>query len=204
MTSHKAQDGTGTTGVILAGGRARRMGGEDKGLVNLAGRPMAAWILERLAPQCDTLIINANRNAARYRQLGAPVIADGIEDYAGPLAGMAAALATVSTPWIVTVPCDGPFLSPDLVTRLHAARLRDDAELAVAHDGERMQPVYALLPTALNHSLEAFLAAGGRKIDRWYAEHRVALADFSDATDTFVNVNTPEDRDEVEKQLSAA
>lgn len=189
------------TGVILAGGRARRMGGEDKGLVEIAGRPMVAWILDRLAPQVDDVLINANRNQERYAAFGIAVVGDTMPDFAGPLAGMAAALAQADTPWIATVPCDGPFLPADLVSRLQAACEREQAEIAVAHDGERMQPVYALIPTALRASLEAFLQAGERKIDLWYARHRLALADFSDQRDTFVNVNTPEQRDAVEQRL---
>lgn len=189
------------TGVILAGGRARRMGGEDKGLVEIAGRPMVAWILERLAPQVDAVLINANRNQDRYAALGVPVVGDTMPDFAGPLAGMAAALAQAATPWIATVPCDGPFLPADLVSRLQAACERERAEIAVAHDGERMQPVYALIPAALRGSLEGFLQAGERKIDLWYARHRLALADFSDRRDTFVNINTPQERDAVELRL---
>lgn len=192
------------TGVILAGGMARRMGGQDKGLIELAGRPMAAWILERLAPQVGGVIINANRNLERYADLGAPVVPDTLPDFSGPLAGMAAALSQAETPWIATVPCDGPFVPPDLVERLLRACAEQGAELAVAHDGERLQPVFALIPIALRPSLEDFLAEGGRKIDAWYARHAMALADFSDRRDTFVNVNTPEERDEVEQCLIAA
>lgn len=195
---------TDITGVILAGGLARRMGGQDKGLIELAGRPMAAWILDRLAPQVHGVIINANRNLQDYGRLGVPVVPDTLPDFSGPLAGMAAALACADTPWIVTVPCDGPFVPSDLVDRLVRARDEQQAELAVAHDGERLQPVFALIPATLRTSLEAFLAEGGRKIDAWYARHRMARADFSDRRDTFVNVNTPEERDEVEQCLIAA
>ena len=102
-------------------------------------------------------------------------------------------MAAVSTPWMVTVPCDGPFLAPDLVGRLCAALEREGAEIAVATDGARMQPVYALLPVALAPSLEAFLAEGERKIDLWYARHRVALADLSDRPESFANINSEAD-----------
>ncbi len=181
------------TGVILAGGKARRMGGEDKGLVEFAGRPLVEWVIDSLRPQVQTLVINANRNQDRYASYGYPVIADAMADFQGPLAGFSSALAAVRTPWIVTVPCDGPYPAPDLVQRLCNALAEQGAELAVASDGQRMQPVYALIPRALAPSLEAFLAAGERKIDRWYAQHRTALAEFADRPDCFANINSAED-----------
>lgn len=181
------------TGVILAGGRARRMGGLDKGLVPFAGRPLVEWVLDSLAPQVGTILINANRNGETYAALGHPVIEDRIEGFQGPLAGFASAMAAVSTPWIVTVPCDGPFLAPDLVERLCTALERGGAEIAVATDGVRMQPVYALLPVSLAPSLNAFLDEGERKIDLWYARHRVALADLSDRAESFANINSEAD-----------
>lgn len=181
------------TGVILAGGQARRMGGRDKGLVTFRGRPLVDWVVAGLRPQVAALVINANRNEQAYAALGYPVIADRIEGFQGPLAGFASAMAAASTPWIVTVPCDGPFLAADLVDRLCAALMHADAEIAVATDGKRMQPVYALLPVALGPSLQAFLAAGERKIDLWYAQHRVALADLSDRPESFANINSEED-----------
>ena len=181
------------TGVILAGGQARRMGGRDKGLVPFRGRALVEWVIAALKPQVAMLTINANRNQEAYASFGHPVIADQIDGFQGPLAGFASAMAAVSTPWIVTVPCDGPYPAPDLVERLCSALTRDSAELAVATDGVRMQPVYALLPVALAPSLNAFLAAGGRKIDLWYAQHRVALADLSDRPESFANVNSEAD-----------
>lgn len=182
------------TGVILAGGQARRMGGRDKGLVPFRGRPLVEWVIAALAPQVAALIINANRNRQAYEAFGYPVVADQIEGFQGPLAGFASAMAAVTTPWVVTVPCDGPFLAPDLVQRLVAALLSDGgAELAVATDGQRLQPVYALLPVALAPSLRGFLAAGERKVDLWYARHRVALADLGDRAESFANINSDED-----------
>jgi molybdenum cofactor guanylyltransferase len=181
------------TGVILAGGQARRMGGRDKGLVAFRGRPLVEWVVAALGPQVAALAVNANRNREAYEALGYPVIADQIEGFQGPLAGFASAMAASSTPWIVTVPCDGPFLAPDLVERLCAAMQGAGAEIAVATDGKRMQPVYALLPVALAPSLQAFLAAGERKIDLWYARHKVALADLSDRPESFANINSEDD-----------
>jgi len=181
------------TGVILAGGKARRMGGEDKGLVEFAGRTLVEWVIDNLGPQVQSLVINANRNRERYASYGYPVISDAMADFQGPLAGFSSALAAVQTPWIVTVPCDGPYPAQDLVQRLCSALAEQDAELAVASDGQRMQPVYALIPRVLAPSLDAFLAAGERKIDRWYAQHRTAVAEFADQPDCFANINTAED-----------
>ncbi|MEJ2344560.1 MAG: molybdenum cofactor guanylyltransferase MobA [Gammaproteobacteria bacterium] len=190
------------TGVVLAGGRARRMGGLDKGLVPLNGRPMIEYALHALRPQVADIVINANRNHSRYGAYGYRLIADQMGDYSGPLAGMASAMSIVTTPYVVTVPCDSPLIAPDLVERLQQALRAREADLAVAHDGQRMQPVFALLPVRLLDNLREFLAAGERKIDRWYAQHTVALADFSDAGEMFINVNTPEERDAVAAQVA--
>jgi molybdenum cofactor guanylyltransferase len=190
------------TGIILAGGQASRMGGVDKGLVELAGRPMVEYIIERLAPQTDKLLINANRSHARYGQYGLPVVADNFGEYEGPLAGMAAALGAMRTAWGVTVPCDSPLVPADLVERLWRGLAKENAELAVASGAGRLQPVFALLPASLLPSLQAYLARGERKIDRWYAQHRAAHVDFSDAPEAFLNVNTPDEHATLEAQLA--
>ncbi len=192
------------TGVLLAGGRARRMGGTDKGLIELAGRPLAAHALARLAPQVGRVLINANRNGEAYRALGAEVIADTIEGYLGPLAGLLAGMESAATELVVTAPCDSPFVPADLVARLSAARERDAAAIAVANDGERRQPVFVLAPTDLAGDLRDWLAAGGRKVDQWFARHRVADADFRDLPDAFRNINTPDERDAIAAELVAA
>jgi molybdopterin-guanine dinucleotide biosynthesis protein A len=189
------------TGVILAGGEARRMGGRDKGLVEVAGRPMIEYVLEALRPQVKTVMINANRNAGFYARYGVPVIADALAGFNGPLAGMASGMHAARTPMIITVPCDSPFVPNDLVQRLAAAKQDATAEIAVAHNGERMQPVFALLDTALLDSLEEFLGRGERKIDRWFAERRSTSVDFSDRPETFINVNTPEEASRVEAMI---
>ncbi|MCW8948885.1 MAG: molybdenum cofactor guanylyltransferase [Sedimenticola sp.] len=183
------------TAVILAGGMARRMGGEDKGLIDLDGRPLIAHVLERIQPQVDQVVINANRNLEQYARFGHPVISDTLSDFQGPLAGFLAVMQQVDTDFIVTLPCDGPCLPDNLIERLRKAQQAADADIAVAHDGNRMQPVYALIATRLQPSLEAFLQAGERKIDWWYAKHNTVTVDFSDAPDTFLNINTPEDRE---------
>lgn len=189
------------TGVILAGGRARRMGGVDKGLAPFAGRPLIEWVIDGLTPQVGNLLINANRNKDQYGSYGHPVISDASADFQGPLAGFVSAMAAAETQWIATVPCDGPFLAPELVARLCTAVDREQAEIAVATDGLRMQPVYALLPVSLAASLRQFLAEGERKIDLWYSRHRVALADLSDRPDSFVNINSRQDSARLERQV---
>ena len=185
------------TGIILAGGQARRMGGVDKGLVPFAGRPLIEWVIEGLRPQVNTLLINANRNLDSYAAYGLPVIGDLEPGFQGPLAGIHSAMQAARTDWIITVPCDGPYPAPDLVERLVAALRAADAELAVATDGVRIQPVHALLPVRLAASLADALSAGERKVDRWYARHRVAHADFSDRPDCFLNINTRAEADQL-------
>lgn len=192
------------TAVILAGGIGRRMGGQDKGLVELDGRPLIEHIIDALKPQVMTILINANRNQYRYASYGYPVITDTLANYQGPLAGFAAGLAAADTPHILTVPCDGPLLPPDFATRMTNALADGQAELAVAHDGTRLQPVYALLPRRLLPSLQDFLAEGERKIDLWYARHQLALADFSDCPEIFRNINTPADRDRLQQESKIA
>ena len=189
------------TGLVLAGGLGRRMGGEDKGLVELAGRPMVEHVLDALRPQVGTVLINANRNRDRYAAYGHPVIADSLEGYMGPLAGVLSALQHLKTEFLVTAPCDAPLVAPDLVRRLHAACVAAGADVVVATDGHRQQPVFLLLRAGVAPALEAYLAGGGRKIDAWFGQVRLAEADFSDATDTFVNVNDPDERRRIEVRL---
>ena len=188
------------TAVILAGGKGRRMDGKDKGLVELANRPLIEYVIDAIKPQVETIILNANRNQGQYSQYGYPVISDALLDYQGPLAGFISALKSSTTSHIVTLPCDGPFLPKDLVERLVLALTDSEAEIAVAHDGDRMQPVYSLIPTTLINSLSSFLDTGERKIDLWYKQHRVALADFSDCPEKFRNINTAEQRDRLQNE----
>lgn len=182
------------TGVLLAGGQGSRMGGVDKGLVTLRGRPMAQWVLERLAPQVDELIINANQNGERYAAFGYPVFGDRIGGFAGPLAGLHAALAVASHPLVATAPCDSPFLPEDLVERLHGALIAEAADIAVAYTFDQAHPVFCLCRREVLPHLSAFLEAGGRKIDRWYSTLKLARVSFDDQEDAFRNINT---RDEL-------
>ncbi|MCG8488224.1 MAG: molybdenum cofactor guanylyltransferase [Chromatiales bacterium] len=191
------------TAVILAGGRGSRMGGNDKGLVLLEGKPLIEHVITTIAPQVGHLLINANRNMADYQKFGYPVIRDELSGYQGPLAGIYSALEQISTPDLITVPCDGPRLPQDLVARLARAREAEAADIAVAHDGKRLQPVYALIAKKLRPSLKAYLDGGDRKIDLWYAQHKMATADFSDIPETFLNINTPEERNAFEQPQAA-
>jgi len=186
------------TGVILAGGQAKRMEGQDKGLVNLGNRPLIEWVIDSLEPQVGSLIINANRNFEIYHQYNLRIIADFYENYCGPLAGMASAMIKVKTPLMATVPCDSPFIPEDLITRLYQSLDKNKAEIAVAHNGDRMQPVFTLMKTSLSTSIKKFLENGERKIDKWFEKHKLAITDFSDKPDMFLNINTPEDLEMIE------
>lgn len=191
------------TGVLLAGGQGSRMGGVDKGLVELAGRPMAAHALARLAPQVDELIINANQNLEAWQAFGHPVFGDDIGGFAGPLAGLHAALARAQHPFVVTAPCDSPFLPADLVERLAAALHTADAQLAVAKTFDQPHPVFCLCRRDLTGHLGDFLAGGGRKIDRWYGTLKVVEVPFDDEEAAFRNINTRDELSAAEKDVPA-
>ncbi|HEY4637585.1 MAG TPA: molybdenum cofactor guanylyltransferase MobA [Burkholderiales bacterium] len=179
------------SGIVLAGGQGRRMGGVDKGLVHLRGKPMVAWVLERLAPQVGEIVINANQNLEAYAAFGHRVVPDEVGGFAGPLAGLHAGLAAVAHELAVTVPCDSPFLPADLVARLRAALGAN--ELAVAKTGDQPHPVFSLVRRSVHAHLGAFLAGGGRKIDAWYASLKVVEVPFDDEADAFRNINTREE-----------
>ena len=182
------------TGLILAGGKARRMGGQDKGLTEVNGQAMIIYAIKALKPQVSEILINANRNEEAYRQFGYPVFSDRLPDFQGPLAGIATAMERVTTRYLCTCPCDGPLLPNDLVARLYVRLTAQDSDIAVVHDGDRIQPVYALIDCKLRTSLQDFLLAGERKIDRWYDRHKLAKTDFSDKKNCFININTPADQ----------
>lgn len=189
-------DSKGITGVILAGGMGRRMGGVDKGLQVLRGRPMVAWVIDRLQPQVGSLIINANQNLERYGEFGCPVVPDRIPDFAGPLAGLHAALSAAQTPLVATAPCDSPFLPEDLIFRLFSALTAADADLAVARTFDQPHPVFCLCKRQVLPHLTEFLESGGRKIDRWYSTLKVVDVAFDDQPEAFENINT---RDELSR-----
>lgn len=166
------------------------MGGVDKGLTELRGRPMVEWVIERFCPQVDELLINANQNLDRYAAHGQRVIPDAIGGYAGPLAGLHRGLTEAEHDLVATVPCDSPFLPRDLVVRLFAAMQTENAELAVARTGDQLHPVFCLCRKNVLGSLTAFLEAGGRKIDAWYAALKVVEVPFDDQPEAFSNINT--------------
>ncbi|MFZ5556957.1 MAG: molybdenum cofactor guanylyltransferase MobA [Pseudomonadota bacterium] len=181
------------TGVVLAGGQGRRMGGVDKGLKPLRGRPMVEWVLARFAPQVDEVLINANQNVERYAAFGHRVAPDLVGGFAGPLAGLHRGLSEAAHPLVATAPCDSPFLPADLVARLRAALEAQDADLAVARTGDQPHPVFCLCRRSLKPHLEQFLETGGRKIDAWYGSLRVVEVAFDDEPEAFSNINTPEE-----------
>lgn len=195
-----------TVGVLLAGGLARRMGGGDKPLRTIGGRTILERVIARLAPQCEGLILNANGDPARFAAFGLPVVADTVEGFAGPLAGVLAALDWVSEhrpeiTWVLSAAADCPFLPRDLVAKLQDARQREDAQLAVAASGEQTHPVIGLWSVALREELRhALVAEDIRKIDRWTARYKLATVTWpAEPLDPFFNANTAEDITEAER-----
>ncbi|CAK3950693.1 MULTISPECIES: molybdenum cofactor guanylyltransferase MobA [Vibrio] len=182
---------TQTSWVILAGGQASRMGGKDKGLVELNGSPLIQYVINKLSQQDVSITINANRNLDSY-QAFAPVVSDFFPDYPGPLGGIHAGLKNASTDWVGFVPCDSPQISDDLVERFCSA-VKEDSDILVAHDGEFKQPVFTLFHKRVLPKLEAFLERGDRKIILLYKECVTEYVDFSDSPNCFVNLNTPEE-----------
>lgn len=179
--------------VILAGGQGRRMGGRNKGWVEYRDRPLIEHAIERLRPQATQLAISSNTNIDRYRALGFPVLTDSYPDYRGPLAGIAAAFAAFPDHMILCAPVDAPELPGDLERRLRQALDAGSAPAAIAHDGERLQPLFALLRPALAARLDRDLAGGSLAVGRWFREAGAVTVDFSDQPRAFANINTPED-----------
>ena len=195
-----------TLGVILAGGLARRMGGGDKPMRQIGGRTILDRVIARLKPQCDGLILNANGDPARFSNFGLPVIPDGVADFPGPLAGILAALdwAAANRPdiaWVLSAAADCPFLPRDLVARLQAARIEQDAQLAVAASDGQSHPVIGLWSVGLREELRhALVVEDIRKIDRWTARYRLATVEWpATPRDPFFNANTMEELAEAER-----
>jgi molybdopterin-guanine dinucleotide biosynthesis protein A len=197
-----------TLGLLLAGGLARRMGGGDKCLRPLGGRPMLAHIIERARPQVSALVVNANGDPARFVSFGFPVVADTIEGFAGPLAGVLtgmewAARHIPGAAWLSTFATDAPFFPRDLVARLHEAVARDGADMACARSDGQDHPVFGLWPVRLAADLRRAMEEGVRKVDVWTGRHKLAVADFSaQPFDPFFNANRPEDLAEAERLLA--
>ena len=183
----------GITVVVLAGGAGRRMGGQDKGLVEYRQQPLIAHVIDAMRLQSGKIVINANRNPEIYRQFGYPVVADTLSGFQGPLSGFLSAMEFVDSEYILTLPCDGPVVAADYLQRMAETLDTGDSDIVVASDGNRMQPVYALIPVQLRQDLQQFLEGGDRKIDLWYARHRTRLCEFSTDTGFFTNINTPDE-----------
>ena len=201
-----ASDAARVAGVLLAGGLSRRMGGGDKTLKPLSGRPVLAHVIDRVRPQVAALALNANGDPARFAEYGLPVVADTVEGFAGPLAGVLAGLdwaarAAPECRWLLSAPTDAPFLPKDLAERLVAASAR--AEVVVAASGGRSHPVAALWAMSLREALRAALARGIRKVEDFTRDHRLASVEFpTEPIDPFFNLNRLEDLDEAERLLN--
>ena len=197
-------------GLLLAGGKSRRMGGGDKCLRELAGRPILGHIIDRIRPQVSGLLLNANGDPERFAEFGLPVVADGVPDFAGPLVGVLAGLEWAAThapdaPWVLSVPTDAPFLPHDLARRLFHACDGHRADMACAASDGRSHPVVGLWPVRLARNLRRALVDDGiRKVDEWTAQYRLATVEFpADPIDPFFNTNRPEDLAEAERLLAA-
>ena len=190
------------TGLILAGGQAKRLGGQDKGLIQIANQSLVEHVMTRLKPQTAGILINANRNQPAYEQLGCPVIADGLPDFAGPLAGMLAGLQNMATEWLLTVPCDNPLLPDTFVKSMTDTANAQQCLLTLASCQGRLQPVYCLLHRSLQTSLSDFLAQGQHKVRDWIGQQAHCLAEFDDPQ-AFENINTPQQLAEAELNHAA-
>lgn len=187
------------TGVILAGGLGRRMGGIDKGLVNFHGAPIIFQVISRLMPQVDEILINANRETGRYAAFGYPVISDQISGFAGPLAGLHAGMLNAKNDFVLTVPCDSPLLPENLAERLMEALIHAQADIAIAQTGAQLHPVFCLCNKSLLPELTEYLLSGERKVETWVNRQKLAKVNFEDNPQAFANVNTPEELAALEK-----
>ncbi len=194
------------TGLILAGGRAQRMGGIDKGLIPFHGKALIEFAINRLKPQVSTILINSNRSITKYSHYGYPVLMDETPDFSGPLAGFSVGLKHCKTPYLLTSPCDSPLLPFDLAQKMAAELEGNNLELVFASSKEEdgkiwSQPVFCLMKSSLQDSLDAFLSKGDLKIDRWFKELRSGTVVFENPQ-AFANVNTPEELAALEKASS--
>ena len=181
---------TTVTGVILAGGLARRMNNQDKGLVHYKGRPLVSYAIAALSDVTDQIIINANRNRENYQAFGLPVVADQTDNFDGPLAGVLTAMIYTDADVLVVVPCDSPLIKAEHLHKLLAVRAENAADVVVAFDGVRLHPVFLAIKTSLKTSLENYLASGQRKVGYWLEQQKTVKADFSNEPEIFININT--------------
>ena len=173
--------------IILAGGRGARLGYQDKGLLHLGDRKLVEWVIEKIQPQVNEVVISANRNKDLYQTLGLPVISDILYPNFGPLAGILNALPAVQGPWVLTAPCDSPFLPLDLVARLKQA-LNNNNDIAVPLVGDRAQSAICLFNTSLHQNLKEFLASGHKKMEDWHSGLNRVLVPFENS-EAFLNIN---------------
>ncbi len=181
---------TTVAGVILAGGLARRMNNQDKGLVHYKGHPLVSYAIAALSDVTDQIIINANRNRENYQAFGLPVVADQTDNFDGPLAGVLTAMIYTDADVLVVVPCDSPLIKAEHLQKLLAVRAENSADVAVAFDGVRLHPVVLAIKTSLKTSLENYLASGQRKVGYWLEQQKTVKADFSNEPEIFININT--------------
>ena len=189
------------TGVVLAGGRGQRMGGLDKGLISYRGVPMAMQVLDVLQTVVDKVLISANRNRDIYESWGVQVVEDLSSGFDGPLAGLLAAMKAVDTPYVLTVPCDTPLLTQEVVERLCRAVEAEKRDLCVASQGDLWHPVFMVAHTRLMDDLKDYLEAGERRVRYWLMRHEPSLVDFSDCPDVFLNINSLEALDQLESKI---
>jgi molybdopterin-guanine dinucleotide biosynthesis protein A len=199
MTRHDRTDHN-ITGVILAGGGGRRMGGEDKGLLPLHGKTLVQHVIDRLAPQCHYLLINCSRNQQAYADFHYPLISDSMPGGLGPLAGLLSAMEVSQTPLVLSIPCDTPALPLDLVARMLNTLEESQADICTVSDGERLHPVILLARISLRDTLHAYLQGGARKVHDWFYSQAHGIADFSDQPNAFTNLNTPQQLQEAERR----
>jgi molybdopterin-guanine dinucleotide biosynthesis protein A len=190
-------------GVILAGGRAKRMGNQDKGLVNFKGRPMVSYSIAAIAPVVDYVLINANRNFDQYRQFGCPVISDQTDSFDGPLAGVLAAMVHADADVLLVIPCDSPLITSNQLQKIVLSCVDTVADVAVAFDGMSLHPVFFAVKTALQANLQDYLASGQRKVGGWLQRQNFVRVDFSDEPEIFSNINTLSDLAVFEGQQTA-
>lgn len=189
---------TKVAGVILAGGRARRMDNRDKGLVNFKGRPMITYAIAAIVPVGDCVFINANRNIDQYRQFGWPVISDQTDSFDGPLAGILTAMIHADADVLVVMPCDSPLIKTEHLKKLLSTCLENNADVAVAFDGKMLHPVFCVIKTMLQTSLQDYLVTGRRKVADWLIQQNLVQADFSNEPEIFSNINTMDELFELE------
>lgn len=178
------------TGVVLAGGLARRMQNQDKGLVLYKGLPLAGYAVQALSPLVSQVLVNANRNIAAYQQFACPVIADQTDHFDGPLAGILTAMRVANTEILLVTPCDSPLVETSHLRRLLATCIFDAVDVAVAYDGQCLHPVFLALKCSLADSLQIYLDQGERKIQLWLHSQHLQKVDFSDVPEIFTNINT--------------